>query len=327
MAVEIAPEPVADPRSRRGRWWCGAAARSRRSSSTPEAPQRPVAGPDHPASARALGAGRGCRRPRDRRRGRRIGLLLGPRPRGDARHRRGGMPGAVRGRLRTDEGPPPTAATGGRPGPGTCERRRLPSRCRLRLRRRLAGGGLRGSGAGARARRHDRHGRGGPADRPSARHADAHERGADLRRDRALLGARERGRPGGRSRGGVSSRWPRPPRPGAPGTAAVAKRALYDNLDLSLDEAYAHASEVTWRTVPGADAQEGISAFLDKRRPAWRRDEARRLAGAQEAPVERPDLAAGGHPQLVPQAEAQAPRTLRAPPRDRRGRPAPPCGA
>jgi enoyl-CoA hydratase/carnithine racemase/predicted small metal-binding protein len=59
---------------------------------------------------------------------------------------------------------------------------------------------------------------------------------------------------------------------GAPGTAAVAKRALYDNLDLSLDEAYAHASEVTWRTVPGADAQEGISAFLDKRRPAWRRD-------------------------------------------------------
>ena len=61
---------------------------------------------------------------------------------------------------------------------------------------------------------------------------------------------------------------------GAPGTAAVAKRALYDNLDLSLDDAYAHASEVTWRTVPGADAQEGISAFLDKRRPAWRRDEA-----------------------------------------------------
>ena len=59
---------------------------------------------------------------------------------------------------------------------------------------------------------------------------------------------------------------------GAPGTAAVAKRALYDNLDLSFDDAYAHASEVTWRTVPGADAQEGISAFLDKRRPAWRRD-------------------------------------------------------
>jgi enoyl-CoA hydratase/carnithine racemase len=59
---------------------------------------------------------------------------------------------------------------------------------------------------------------------------------------------------------------------GAPETVAVAKRALYDNLDLSLDDAYAHASEITWRTVPGADAQEGISAFLDKRRPAWRRD-------------------------------------------------------
>ena len=52
---------------------------------------------------------------------------------------------------------------------------------------------------------------------------------------------------------------------GAPGTVAVAKRALYDNLDLSLADAYEHASELTWRGIPGAEAQEGIAAFLDKR--------------------------------------------------------------
>jgi enoyl-CoA hydratase/carnithine racemase len=57
---------------------------------------------------------------------------------------------------------------------------------------------------------------------------------------------------------------------GAPETAAAAKRALYDNLDLTLADAYDHASELTWRSVPGAEAQEGVAAFLDKRDPAWR---------------------------------------------------------
>ena len=57
---------------------------------------------------------------------------------------------------------------------------------------------------------------------------------------------------------------------GAPETAGVAKRALYDNLDLPLADAYDHASELTWRSVPGAEAQEGVSAFLDKRDPVWR---------------------------------------------------------
>jgi len=57
---------------------------------------------------------------------------------------------------------------------------------------------------------------------------------------------------------------------GAPEAAAVAKRALYDNLDLPLADAYDHASELTWRSVPGVEAQEGVSAFLDKRDPDWR---------------------------------------------------------
>jgi enoyl-CoA hydratase/carnithine racemase len=59
---------------------------------------------------------------------------------------------------------------------------------------------------------------------------------------------------------------------GGPETGALAKRALYENLDLSLPDAYAHASEVTWQSLPGAEAQEGIAAFLDKRRAAWGAD-------------------------------------------------------
>jgi enoyl-CoA hydratase/carnithine racemase len=60
---------------------------------------------------------------------------------------------------------------------------------------------------------------------------------------------------------------------GAPGTVALAKRALYENLDLGLAAAYRHASELTWRTLPEAEAQEGIAAFLDKRRADWGSDE------------------------------------------------------
>lgn len=57
---------------------------------------------------------------------------------------------------------------------------------------------------------------------------------------------------------------------GAPETTAAAKRALYENLDLPLSDAYDHATELTWRSVPGAEAQEGVSAFLEKRDPVWR---------------------------------------------------------
>ena len=56
---------------------------------------------------------------------------------------------------------------------------------------------------------------------------------------------------------------------GAPGTVAAAKAALYENLDLALPEAYRHATELTWRSLPERDAQEGVAAFLEKRRPAW----------------------------------------------------------
>jgi enoyl-CoA hydratase/carnithine racemase len=55
---------------------------------------------------------------------------------------------------------------------------------------------------------------------------------------------------------------------GAPGTIALAKRGLHEALDRPLERAYAEAVDLTARTIPGAEAQEGIAAFLEKRPPA-----------------------------------------------------------
>jgi enoyl-CoA hydratase/carnithine racemase len=57
---------------------------------------------------------------------------------------------------------------------------------------------------------------------------------------------------------------------GAPGTTALAKRYLRKVLEVTVDAAYALAVDMTVRTVPGEEAQEGIAAFLGKRPPAWR---------------------------------------------------------
>src|SRR3984885_2517575 len=48
------------------------------------------------------------------------------------------------------------------------------------------------------------------------------------------------------------------------------KRALYAQIDLDQPKAYAHAVEVMAATSQLPDAQEGIRAFLEKRKPRWR---------------------------------------------------------
>lgn len=53
------------------------------------------------------------------------------------------------------------------------------------------------------------------------------------------------------------------------GTVAIGKRAVGENLDLPLPEAYRHASGVMCRNALTDDAQEGIGAFLAKRDPQW----------------------------------------------------------
>jgi len=53
------------------------------------------------------------------------------------------------------------------------------------------------------------------------------------------------------------------------GTLAQGKALLYRQLELGLESAYADASEVISCNFMDADAQEGVAAFLEKRRPAW----------------------------------------------------------
>jgi enoyl-CoA hydratase/carnithine racemase len=50
----------------------------------------------------------------------------------------------------------------------------------------------------------------------------------------------------------------------------IGKRAFYRQIDLGLDAAYDHCQEVMSHNATAEDAQEGMSAFLEKRQPTWR---------------------------------------------------------
>ena len=49
----------------------------------------------------------------------------------------------------------------------------------------------------------------------------------------------------------------------------IGKEAFYRQLEMRLDEAYAYAAEVMVENMLAKDAEEGISAFIEKRAPAW----------------------------------------------------------
>lgn len=57
--------------------------------------------------------------------------------------------------------------------------------------------------------------------------------------------------------------------PASPLTVALGKQAFYSQIDLDQPKAYAYAKEVMSMNAMAADAQEGISAFLGKRRACW----------------------------------------------------------
>ena len=52
-------------------------------------------------------------------------------------------------------------------------------------------------------------------------------------------------------------------------TVALGKQAYYAQIDLDQPKAYAYAKEVMSMNALAADAQEGMSAFLEKRAPCW----------------------------------------------------------
>jgi len=55
----------------------------------------------------------------------------------------------------------------------------------------------------------------------------------------------------------------------SPLTLAIGKEAFYRQLDMPLADAYAYASEVMTTNMLAHDAEEGIDAFLGKRKPEW----------------------------------------------------------
>ncbi len=52
-------------------------------------------------------------------------------------------------------------------------------------------------------------------------------------------------------------------------TLKIGKGAFYRQLEMPLEEAYAYASAVMVENMLHAEAEEGIGAFLEKRRPRW----------------------------------------------------------
>jgi enoyl-CoA hydratase/carnithine racemase len=56
----------------------------------------------------------------------------------------------------------------------------------------------------------------------------------------------------------------------SPLVVGVGKQAFYRQLDMSTEQAYAYTKEVMSFNASFADAQEGICAFLEKRKPEWK---------------------------------------------------------
>jgi enoyl-CoA hydratase/carnithine racemase len=52
-------------------------------------------------------------------------------------------------------------------------------------------------------------------------------------------------------------------------TVQLGKQAFYAQIDLDQPKAYAYAKEVMSMNALAADAQEGMTAFLEKRAPCW----------------------------------------------------------
>jgi enoyl-CoA hydratase/carnithine racemase len=56
----------------------------------------------------------------------------------------------------------------------------------------------------------------------------------------------------------------------SPLVVGVGKGAFYKQLEMPVEQAYAYTKEVMSFNASFADAQEGICAFLEKRKPEWK---------------------------------------------------------
>ena len=55
----------------------------------------------------------------------------------------------------------------------------------------------------------------------------------------------------------------------SPLTLKIGKEAFYRQVEFGLVEAYAYTSEVMTTNMLARDAEEGIDAFIEKRKPEW----------------------------------------------------------
>ena len=53
-------------------------------------------------------------------------------------------------------------------------------------------------------------------------------------------------------------------------TIKIGKKAFYKQLEMPLSKAYKYTSKVMTENMMSFDAKEGISAFLEKRKPSWK---------------------------------------------------------
>ena len=56
----------------------------------------------------------------------------------------------------------------------------------------------------------------------------------------------------------------------SPLTLAIGKEAFYRQLEMGLEAAYDYTSQVAADNMMARDAEEGIDAFIEKRKPVWR---------------------------------------------------------
>ena len=53
-------------------------------------------------------------------------------------------------------------------------------------------------------------------------------------------------------------------------TIKIGKQTFYRQLEMPLRKAYAHTSKMMTINMMAIDAKEGISAFIEKRKPVWK---------------------------------------------------------